>query len=85
MEASKVGASFAYGGTRPGGLFQAPHADAQWTPANEVREEIKAPLETGGYPKRLFACSGSWALVESDDGLIGWWRGICSNQVTNCS
>jgi hypothetical protein len=22
---------------------------------------------------------------ESHDGVRGWWRGLCSNQVTNCS
>lgn len=33
----------------------------------------------------LLACSGNWALTDSVDGTRGWWRGICSNQVTNCS
>jgi hypothetical protein len=82
VAASKVGGALAYGGTRPDGLFQAPHADALWMPATD---DIEYPLETGGHPKRLFACSGYWALVESGDGVVGWWRGLCSNQVTNCS
>ena len=24
-------------------------------------------------------------LVESHDGVRGWWRALCSSQVTNCS
>ncbi|MBR1247210.1 SH3 domain-containing protein [Bradyrhizobium sp. AUGA SZCCT0169] len=28
---------------------------------------------------------GWWGLVESEDGVLGWWRSLCSNQVTNCS
>jgi hypothetical protein len=42
-------------------------------------------LDTGGGPKGLLACSGYWGLVESEDGVRGWWRSLCSNQVTNCS
>ena len=41
--------------------------------------------DTDGGPKRIFACSGLWGLVESEDGVRGWWRSLCSNQVTNCS
>lgn len=40
---------------------------------------------TDGGPKRSLACSGLWGLVESEDGVRGWWRALCSNQVTNCS
>ena len=82
VAASKVGANYANGGTRMGGLFQAPFADAKWTPA---MRKLGGPLETDGGPKRLFACSGYWGLVESQDSVRGWWRGLCSNQVTNCS
>ena len=65
-----------------GGLFQAPHIDAKWTPAlNEYGGEIGAD----GGPKRILACSGLWALVESHNGVRGWWRRLCSSQVTNCS
>ena len=81
VAASKVGASFANGSTRAGGLFQAPHVDAKWT----AQRQPDGALEVGGGPKRIFACSGHWGLVESRDGIRGWWRGLCSNQVTNCS
>ncbi|MGY3074508.1 hypothetical protein ACVWZZ_000879 [Bradyrhizobium sp. LM6.10] len=35
---------------------------------------------TDGGPKRSLR-----GLVESQDGVRGWWRALCSNQVTNCS
>jgi hypothetical protein len=82
VAASKVGANYANGATRMGGLFQAPFADAQWTPA---QRKLGGTLDTDGGPKRIFACSGHWGLVESHDGVRGWWRRLCSNQVTNCS
>lgn len=82
VAANKVGAAYANGATRMGGLFQAPFIDAKWTPA---QRELGGALDTDGGPKRLFACSGYWGLVESHDGVRGWWRALCSNQVTNCS
>lgn len=82
MAANKVGANYANGHTRMGGLFQAPHADAKWTPP---QRKLGGPLDTDGGPKRLFACTRLWGLVESHDGVRGWWRSLCSNQVTNCS
>jgi hypothetical protein len=82
VAANKVGANYANGGTRMGGLFQAPFVDAKWT---QAMRKLGGPLDTDGGPKRLFACSGYWGLVESEDGVRGWWRSLCSNQVTNCS
>lgn len=82
VASNKAGANFANGGTRMGGLFQAPHADAKWTPVKDPQygNEISAD----GGPQRLFACSGRWGLVEAYK-VRGWWRSLCSNQVTNCS
>ncbi|MCK1359187.1 SH3 domain-containing protein [Bradyrhizobium sp. 199] len=82
VASNKVGASYANGATRMGGLFQAPFVDAKWMPAER---ELGGALDTDGGPKRLLACSGFWGLVESHDGVRGWWRSLCSNQVTNCS
>lgn len=82
VASNKVGANYANGGTRAGGLFQAPFGDAKWMPA---QREHGGALDTDGGPKRLLACSGYWGLVESHDGVRGWWRALCSNQVTNCS
>jgi hypothetical protein len=79
---NKVGANYANGATRMGGLFQAPHVDARWTPAQRRQGDEIGP---DGGPKRIFACSGMWGLVESYDGVRGWWRALCSDQVTNCS
>jgi len=82
VAANKVGANYANGATRMGGLFQAPFVDALWMPA---QRKLGGPLDTDGGPKRIFACSGHWGLVESHDGVRGWWRRLCSSQVTNCS
>ena len=82
VAANKIGANYANGGTRMGGLFQAPFVDAKWTPA---QRKLGGTLDTDGGPKRILACSGHWGLVESEDGVRGWWRSLCSNQVTNCS
>lgn len=83
VHGSKIGAAFANGGTRPGGLFQAPHVDARWTPGRQGDDGDE--IAVGNSPKRVLACSGLWALVESQGGVRGWWRGLCANQVTNCS
>jgi hypothetical protein len=82
IAANKIGANYANGATRMGGLFQAPFADARWTPA---QRQLGGPLDTDGGPRRILACSGHWGLVESHDGVRGWWRSLCSSQVTNCS
>ena len=82
VAASKVGANYANGYTRMGGLFQAPYVDAKWMPA---RRKLGGALDTDDGPKRILACTGHWALVESHDGVRGWWRSLCSNQVTTCS
>lgn len=82
VAANKVGANYANGDTRMGGLFQAPHIDAQWLPATG---DGGSPISADGGPKKLLACSGFWALVQSYDGVRGWWRRLCSSQVTNCS
>ena len=78
---NKIGANFANGATRTGGLFQAPDADSRWTHVTDRHGN-----EIGGdtSPDRILACSGLWALVEKN-GVRGWWRHLCSNQVTNCS
>ncbi len=79
---NKIGAQYANGDTKMGGLFQAPHVDAQWTPA---KNSFGSTISADGGPKRILACSGFWTLVESHDGVRGWWRRLCSSQVTNCS
>lgn len=92
IPADRVGAQYANGempvratdenGAPAGGLYQAPSIDAAWTPAGN---EYGYPISADGGPKRILACSGLWALVESHDGVVGWWRRLCSSRVTNCS
>ncbi|QRG05567.1 hypothetical protein EZH22_21245 [Xanthobacter dioxanivorans] len=66
-------------------LLQAPHVDAQdFVPGSDVAGP-DGNLSIDGTLMRLHACSANWALTTSRDGRRGWWRGICSNQVTNCS
>ena len=81
VAANKVGANFANGATRQGGLFQAPHVDARWT---RITDHHGNELGADNSPDRILACSGLWALVEKSGGR-GWWRHLCSNQVTNCN
>jgi hypothetical protein len=78
---NKIGANFANGATRMGGLFHAPDADARW---RRVTDRLGNEIGADTSPDRILACSGLWALVEKN-GIRGWWRHLCSNQVTNCS
>ena len=64
-----------------GGLFQAPDADARW---RRVTDRHGNEIGGDAGPDRILACSGVWALVEKNR-VRGWWRHLCSNQVTNCS
>ena len=77
-----VGAAYANGGLPAGRLYVSPHADAG---SSEVIDKHGDRLGAGGSPSRILACSGWWALVETGEGTRGWWRALCSNQVTNCS
>lgn len=81
VHGSRIGAQFANGGTRVGGLFKAPHPDAPW---RAVMTKDGNAISADGGPDKILACSGMWALVEVA-GQRGWWRALCSNQVTNCS
>lgn len=66
-------------------LLQYPNVDAQSFPPGGKLADPDGNLPIDGTLARLHACSGTWALTTSRDGQRGWWRGICSNQVTNCS
>jgi hypothetical protein len=77
-----AGAAYANGGLPGGRLYLSPRADAA---ASDIPDENDDAPGVGGSPSRILACSGSWALVEAKGGQRGWWRALCSNQVTNCS
>ncbi|MBX3536151.1 MAG: hypothetical protein KF735_00820 [Chelatococcus sp.] len=66
-------------------LLQYPNVDALAFQPGENAADANGNLSIDGTLTRLHACSGHWALTTSRDGQRGWWRGICSNQVTNCS
>jgi hypothetical protein len=82
VSARLVGAALANGGLPSGQLYAAPHEDAATRPVNGRAGE---PISTGDELRRLLACSGTWGLVEMTGNARGWWKGICANQVTNCS
>jgi hypothetical protein len=81
VSAKLVGAAYANSNLTPALLRQAPHRDAALRPTLDGQPQ----LSIDGTLEVLEACSGEWALTRSHDGQHGWWRGICSNQVTNCS
>lgn len=81
VSARFVGGALANGGLTEGVLRQAPSPRAA---SQVVRRQEDTPISTGDPADRLLACSGPWGLVEIG-GRRGWWRGICANQVTNCS
>ncbi|MDB5531361.1 MAG: hypothetical protein JWR51_4464 [Devosia sp.] len=66
-----------------GWLLQAPDVDAPI--AGDIERPAGESLSIDGTLRAILACSGNWALTDSMDGTRGWWRGICSNQATNCS
>lgn len=85
IKAEKVGGAYANTQMPVMRLRQYPSVDAKdFAPGKDVADpEGNLPID--GTLKRIHACSADWALTTSRDGKRGWWRGICSNQVTNCS
>lgn len=77
-----IGAALANGGLPEGRLYNAPHADAA---SRLVVDANGSRLGVDTAIRRIHACSGWWGLVETNEGQRGWWRALCSNQVTNCS
>ncbi len=77
-----IGGALANGGLPPGRLYVSPHADAV---ANEHLTSDGHLIGAGDQIRRIHACTGSWALIETTRNQRGWWRNVCSNQVTNCS
>ncbi len=77
-----IGGALANSVVLPGSLYVSPHADAV---SMERLGSDGHLIGAGDHVRHIHACSGSWALVEMNRGQRGWWRRICSNQVTNCS
>lgn len=66
-------------------LLQYPNVDAADFLPGEGASSPESNLDGDGTLTRLHACSANWGLTTARDFQRGWWRGICSNQVTNCS
>ena len=52
---------------------------------SQLLSELYAAAQAEGASGVMVCRIRGWALTRSRDGQRGWWRGICSNQVTNCS
>lgn len=85
IPADKAGGAYANTQMPVMRLHQAPSVDARDIPPGDDAADPSGNLPIDGTLERLYACSANWALTKSRDGKRGWWRGICSNQVTNCS
>lgn len=85
IRTAEAGGAYANGQMPVRRLLQAPHVDAGEMAPGAPAAEGEAPPSVGDPVARLHACSATWGLTTSSDGRRGWWRGICSNQVTNCS
>ena len=77
-----IGGALAHGGLPEGRLYSSPHADSAST---ETLDSSGNHIGADTPIRHIHACSGWWALIETDEGKRGWWRSVCSNQVTNCS
>ncbi|WP_374251308.1 SH3 domain-containing protein [Xanthobacter sp.] len=85
IPADKAGGAYANTQMPVMRLHQAPNVDSKDIPPGDDAADPSGNLPIDGTLERLYACSANWALTKSRDGKRGWWRGICSNQVTNCS
>ena len=85
IRASEAGGAYANSQMPVQRLLSFPHVDAPGPPPGSDAAGPDGAFSIDSTLVRLFACSANWGLTESRDGRRGWWRGICSNQVTNCS
>lgn len=82
VSAGMVGAAQGNMGSMQGLLYRAPQADALFDSASDANGK---PYGAGSSVAHLRACSGGWGFVETTSGSRGWTRGLCSNQVSECS
>lgn len=64
-----------------GALYAEPSADAQRLPALNWNN---TPIQGGNSPTKVLACLGEWVKVESDNGVVGWWKGLCGQPIADC-
>ncbi len=65
----------------PGAIFREPRADSARLPA---RNALGDPIQGGNSPKTVLACQADWVKVETHDGVVGWWRGLCGEPIADC-
>jgi hypothetical protein len=85
IKATEVGAAFANTNMPEPHLHEEPYLGAPIIPASSSVAGSDGSLSIDGTLIRLHACVGNWGFATSRDWQRGWWRGICANQVTNCS
>lgn len=80
---SEVGGKYTYyHRTMPNGaLYSEPDADSKRLPAKNGRG---FDIQGGNSPKTVLGCSGEWVKVESHDGVVGWWKGLCGEPIGDC-
>ncbi len=78
-----VGGKYTYHhrGLPNGALFSEPSSDAARLPAKNA---LGDPIQGGNSPKRVLSCNGDWVKVESHDGVMGWWKGLCGQPIADC-
>jgi hypothetical protein len=65
-----------------GALYSEPNADAKRLPAKNA---LGFDMQGGNSPKTVLGCSGEWVKVESHDGVVGWWKGLCGEPIADCA
>ena len=65
----------------PGAIFREPRDDSAPLPA---RNAFGDPIQGGNSPKTVLACQADWVKVETHDGVVGWWRGLCGEPISDC-
>jgi hypothetical protein len=85
IRATEVGAAFANTNMPVPHLHEEPYLGAPTIEPGSYMAGWDGSLSIDGTLIRLHACVGYWGLATTRDWQRGWWRGICANQVTNCS
>ncbi len=65
-----------------GALYSEPDAQSQRLPAMNLVGGY--PIRGGNFANRVLACNGEWVQIESEDGVVGWWKGLCGEPIADC-
>ena len=64
-----------------GALYGEPDEKAARLPALNGRGD---PIQGGNQPNVVLGCQGEWVKVQSYDGVVGWWKGLCGQPIADC-